>query len=138
MKQPARHRVVDTGDAIVPFSSDQISTEFQLFFAVVDKSAYEQIEPSIVVVVEPYCACRPPRRGNACLGSHVGKGAVSVVVVENAVGILRNVQVRKSIPVIITNCHTHSVGVALYARMLGHISKSAVAIVVIQSVAQWW
>src|SRR5215467_139898 len=41
VKEPTRHRVIDAGNAIVPFFGDQVTAEFQLFFAVIDKAAYE-------------------------------------------------------------------------------------------------
>jgi len=56
--------------------------------------ADEQIEPAVVVVVEPDSARTPSSGGNTCFGSHVSKGPVAVVVIEDVAAILRNINIR--------------------------------------------
>src|ERR1700723_4729263 len=47
------------------------------------KLAYKEIEPSVIVVVEPDCAGTPSRRGHTGGFCHIGEGAIAVVAIEN-------------------------------------------------------
>ena len=78
----------------------------------------------------------PSRARHAGFRRHVGEGAVSIVVVQNAVGILRDVEVGKAVAVVVANGDAHAVGVSGDAGFLGHIGESAVAIIAIERVAQ--
>ena len=57
-------------------------------------------------------------------------------MVENAVGILRDVEIRETVAIIVTNGDAHAVGVTRHAGFLCHVGKCAVAIVVVERVSQ--
>ena len=50
----------------------------------------DKVEPSVIVVIQPGCACRPTRASNSCAIGHVCKSSISVVVIEIAVAIAGN------------------------------------------------
>ena len=102
--------------------------------AVVDEATNEQVEPSIIVVVEPNCARRPPRGGNTGLGGNIGKGPVAVIVIQQSAAISRDEQVRKAVVVIIANRDTHSESSAWYSSPIRNISKGTVTIVFVQGI----
>jgi hypothetical protein len=64
-----------------------------LGLAEVDEATDEQIEPSIIVVVEPDRARCPAQSGHSCMLGDVGESAIAVVAIENAASILRDVQI---------------------------------------------
>src|SRR5579864_5224137 len=119
-------------------SGDQVAAELQLGFAVVDKPAHEQIESSIVVIVEPHRTGRPSGCCDSSFSRRVREGPVSIVVVQDAVGILRDIQIRKAVSLIIPNRHAHAIRISRHTRFLRYISERAIAIVVVKSITQWW
>ena len=100
------------------------------------KLADEQIQPPIVVVVKPDRAGGPSRRGYAGFLGHIGKGAIAVVVIQDASAVLRNVQIRKAVAIVVADGHALAISAGRDAGFLGHIGEGAVAIVAIESVAQ--
>src|SRR5437879_8578301 len=117
-------------------SGDQVAAELQLRFAVVDKPAHEQIKPSIVVIVEPYRAGRPSGCCDSSFSRHVREGPISIVVIENAVGILRDIEIRKAVSVIVPGRDSHAIRISRHTGFLRYISKRALAIVVVKDIAQ--
>src|SRR6185312_4665024 len=73
---------------------------------------------------------------HASLGGHVGEGAVAVVVIEDAVGVLGDVEVGEAVAVVVTDSNAHAVGVAWNAGLGGDIGKGSIAVVAIEGIAQ--
>ena len=73
------------------------------YFAEIHEVADEQVEPAIVVVVEPDSAGSPSGSGDAGLLGHIGESAVAVVVIENAATVLRDVEVGKAVAVVVAD-----------------------------------
>src|SRR5580704_2667523 len=134
--EPARHRIVDAGDAIPTLVRLQVAAEFVLGFVEVDEAADKEIEAAVVVVVEPDGAGAPAAGGDAGFGGDVGESTVAVVVIEDARGVLRHVNIRKAVAIVVANGDAHAVGVATDAGFLCDVSKCAVAIVFVERVAQ--
>ncbi len=98
--------------------------------------ADEQIEPAVVVVIEPDRAGTPAWSRDTRFLRHVGEGAVAIVVIEDAASVLRNVEVWEAISVVIPHRNTHAIATPSHAGFLRHVGECAVAIVAIQRVAQ--
>ena len=103
-----------------------------------DKAADEKVQPAVIVVIEPHRTGTPARTSHARFRSYIRKGPVTVVVVENAVLILREKQVGESVSVVVSDRHTHAVGIARDACGQGYVGERAIAIVAVKSVAQWF
>src|SRR6202044_1504608 len=123
MKEPVGQRLKDIRLAVVALAGLATAAEDIFLFAEIGETADEEIEAAVVVVVEPHGAGGPSRRTHTCLGGDVGEGAVAVVPIENAVGILRDVQVRQSVTVVVADSYAHSIGVARNAGFGGDIRK---------------
>ena len=73
----ARHAVIISSDLIVP--------AFQLAYAgIIYEAAHKKVQPAIFVIVEPNCAGRPSRSGQASLIGDIGEGPIVIVPVKNA------------------------------------------------------
>ena len=98
----------------------------------------DEIEPAILVVVEPTGTGGPPTLiRDSSLGRYVSKSSTSIVVVKNGTAVTGHIHIRKSVIVEIPDCHALSiVAFTTYARFCGDISKSSIAIVVIKRAAQ--
>ena len=98
------------------------------------KLADEQIKPPIVVIIEPDRARGPSRRGQAGHLGHIAERAVAIVVVKDASAILRNVQVRETVAIVIAHCDSLAVPAGRYSSFHGHIGECAVTIIPTQRV----
>src|SRR6202011_469644 len=135
-KQPTRHRLINFWNAIMPLAVIMDSTRLVLLLAEIHKLTHKQIQPSIIVVIEPHRAGCPPRSGHPSLFRYIRKRAISVVVKQNTPPVLRDVQIRESVSVVITNCHTLPKSPGGHPRLLRNVAKRSVAVVVIQRIAQ--
>src|SRR5207237_8733225 len=97
VKEPAGHRIVDGRDAIRALASQFVAAELEFVFAVTHKTTDEQIQTSVIVVVKPDRTRCPARSGDARLRGYIGERAVAVIVIENALWILGEVKIRKTI-----------------------------------------
>src|SRR6266496_2697873 len=136
MKKPARHGVVNGRNAIGALATQFVAAELELVLAVIHEAANKQIEPPIVVVIEPDSAGRPSGCRNSCACCDVCECTVAVVVVQNALRILGHIQVGESIAVVVTDCNTHPVRVSTDTSFQSDICESAVAIIAVKSIAQ--
>src|SRR5215469_17392528 len=103
MEQPARHGLVKVRDAVSTFGVLAGVAVFTLGFVEVDKVTDEQVEPPIVVVVEPDRTGAPTGSCDPSFLGHVSECAIAIVVVENAAPVLRDVEVGKTIPVVVAD-----------------------------------
>ena len=117
-------------------ASNGVAAKFQFRLAVIDEAADEQIEPAIIVVVEPDGAGSPSRCGDACFCCDIGKRTIPVVVIKDAVWILRKVDVRKAIAIVVADGNSHAIGIARYTGFLRDIGERAIAIIVVQRITQ--
>src|SRR5438128_1897284 len=78
-------------------------------------SSDDEIQLPVIVDVNPCCASGPAGAGDSRLGGYVRKSSVSIVVVKRVVAITRDIEIFEAIIVVVPDCHTHSVGVALHS-----------------------
>src|SRR5260221_1923366 len=136
VKQQAARWRVNAGDAVVALAGAFIAAKFAFGFIEVDETANEQIEFAVIVVVKPDGAGRPTRGGEAGFFGNVGESAVAIVAIENVAAILGNVEIGEAVPVVISDCNTHSVAATRYAPLLRDVAAGVVAIVFVKRVAQ--
>ena len=136
MEQPARHRFIHPGNTVPALVGVAVAAPFVFPFAEVDKPANEQIEPSVVVIVEPHSARRPAGRCDPGLFRHVTERAVSVVVVKDAAAILRQVDVGKAISIIVTDGNSLPIPASDDPSFLRYICKCAIPIIMVKRVSQ--
>jgi hypothetical protein len=61
--------------------------------------------------------------------SDVGEAAVPVIAIQNVLAVLRDVQIRVTVVVIIAPDATQPIGIAGHASPLSHVGKGTVAVV---------
>ncbi len=105
-------------------------------FAEFDEVADKQIQPSVVVVVEPHRARGPSGSRDAGLFRNVSEGSVAVVVIQNASSILGHVQIGKAVAVIVAHGDTLPVAAGRDAGLLRDVGEGSISIVAIERVAQ--
>src|SRR5437667_2180407 len=135
VKEPARHGIVNGGNAIRALASQFVAAELEFVFAVIHKTTDEQIQTSVIVVVKPDRTGCPARSGDARLCGYIGERAVAVIVIEDALWILGDVKIRKTVRVIVAYSNAHSIRNSADAGFDGHISKGPVTVIVIKRVA---
>src|SRR5262249_25657675 len=98
--------------------------------------ANKQVQPPVVVVIEPGSARAPPRRSHPRFRRNIGKCTIAIVVIQDAARVLRDVEIRKSIAVVIAYSNTHAIRVSRHTGLGGHVGESAVPVVVVKGIAQ--
>ena len=68
----------------------------------------------------------------------ISKGAVTVVVIEDALAVLSDVNVRKAIAIVIANRYALPVAPGRDSGFLGDIGEGSVTIVAVERIAQRW
>src|ERR1700737_2795622 len=112
MKQSAGHRLVRSGFAIPALVGWTVAAEDILGFVEVHKAADEKVHASVIVIVEPDSAGAPARCGHSSPRSYVLERAIPIVVIKDALRILRYIQIRQAITVVIAYCDTHAISIA--------------------------
>ena len=107
------------------------TTRFVQGLREIDKLADKQVEPPIVVIIEPHCARRPSRSRNPGSLRDISESAIAIVVIQNASAILRNVQVGKAIAIVVANRYTLAEPTACDSGFLRDIGKRAIAVIAI-------
>src|SRR4029077_11432660 len=102
----------------------------------VHEPADKKVKLPIVVIVEPHGAGGPSSGRKPGFTGHIGKGAVSIVAIEDEAVVLREEKVGKSVAVVIANCDAHPITAARDSGFLGHVGKGAIPIVAIERVAK--
>src|SRR5579863_891209 len=115
MKELARGRLLYVSLAIPALAGDRVAAKFVFGPIEFREAAYEQIQPAVVVIVKPHGARTPTERGNGGLRRHVGKRAISIVMIENAVRILRHVQIGKAVAIVVAHGNAHSISISRHA-----------------------
>ena len=135
VKEPTGHRPVQSRNAIVRFASPCAAGPV-LRFAEIHEPADEKIEPAIIVVVEPDRTGCPSRSRDASLHRDIRKSTVAIVVIQNAVAVLRDVHVGKAIAVVVADRHALPIAARRDPGFFGNVGESSVAIVAVESIAQ--
>ena len=99
-------------------------------------AAYEKIDASILVVIEPGGTDRPAVHIDPGLLGHIGEVAVAVVVIENRLAVSGDQQIDKAVVVIVGRCHGDPVHIRIEAGLLRHIGKGAVSVVAIKMIVR--
>ena len=134
VEQPTGHRIVDPRNAVVTFARFRIPAKFIFLLREIHEPADEQIEPTIIVVIEPDCTGTPAGGAHTRLLGDVRKRAIAVVVIQDAAAILGYIKIGEAVPVIITNGDSHAVTSAAHAGLFGDLREGSVAIIVIEGI----
>src|SRR5262249_45434017 len=134
--EKAGGRLEKSRDAVIMLAEAVIAAGPVLGWRVVHKAADKQIELAVVVVIEPDRASREPRCLQASTFRDVGKRAVAIVAIQNAVPVRSDEDVRPTIVVVIANSHTHRERAARDTGLLRDVRECAVAIILVQRIPQ--
>src|SRR5260370_42567168 len=88
------------------------------------------------MIIKPNRARSPAWRGDSGFFRDIGERPVAIVVIKDAASVLRYVEVRKAVAVVISDGDAHSVATALDTGLLRHIRECPIAIVAVQRVTQ--
>ena len=113
-----------------------VATEFVLGFVKVHETANEQIEPSIVVIVEPDGTGGPTGSRQAGLFGYVRERSISIVVIENAAAVLRDVQIGPAVGIEVSDSDAHAIASGRDASFFRHVCKCPVSIIAVERIAQ--
>ncbi len=94
-------------------------------------TADEEIDATVLIVVEPCRADGPAVYVNASLGGNVGEGAVAVVVIKNRLAVTGYKQIDVAVVVIVGGDRGHPVDIRSDAGLIGYVGELAVALVAI-------
>src|SRR5579864_4692411 len=90
------------------------ATPYVCFWSPVDVVDHDQVEPAILVIVEPTRACGPAAFiGHSRLGGHVCKCPVAVVVIQNGASVTGHIEI--GIPVIVVVARRHTLAVVAFS-----------------------
>ena len=96
----------------------------------------EEIEPAIVVIIEPTGGHGPAlvRGGKARSRGHVLEAAVAAVAIEGAAIEARDKEVDTAIVVEVAGGHSHRIAFARQAGRLRHVGEGAIAIIAVEAI----
>src|SRR5271163_4850731 len=92
---------------------------------------YEQIQMAVVVVIEKAGGAAPTASLYTRLGGDVCKGAITIVVIQSILSVVRDVQIGKAIIVVIADRHAHAVVAVARIRQtsfLGDVRETPIRI----------
>src|SRR6266481_5284872 len=90
----------------------------------------------MIVVVKPHGTGSPTGSGDTRFFRYIGKRAVPIVVIKDAAAVLRYIEVRKTIAVVICNSDAHAKAARRHTGFFRYVGERSVVIVPIQRVAQ--
>src|ERR1700733_11468426 len=134
MKKPARTRIEDARDAIV-MRTVRVHAARKRFVELRELTD-KQVEPAIVVVVEPHSARAPPWSGDTRFLRDIGECSIPVVVVKDAAAELRDEQIWEAVAIIIANRGSHAVAATGHAGFFSHTRERTIAVVAIERITQ--
>src|SRR5262249_52753548 len=137
MEQEAVGWFEDARDAIV-MAAELVVAAGELA-RVIDEAADEQVQATVVVVIEPHGARSPARQAQTGFRGHISECAVAVVVIKNATTVGGDEEVGVTVVVVIAHGYAHPEGgPGADAGFLGDIGERAVAIVLVERVTKWF
>ncbi len=83
-----------------------------------------------MIVVAPRWSRRPPAECHASLLRHIGKCPVMVVVIQPVLAVVRHVDVRPAVVIVVTHGHAKSPTFVCNARFFRDIGERSVMVVV--------
>src|SRR5207249_5075530 len=98
---------------------------------IVNETANEQIQVSIVVVIEPYGAGGPAGSSYSCLFRHISKGSIMIIFVESAASVSCHEDIGPAVVVIVAHGDAHTEISAANFGFLCDICEGAVSVVFI-------
>src|SRR5215471_183709 len=107
--------------AIRPITGAAVSAKDVFRKVPIQITAHEQVEVTVVVIVEERGAGAPSARGYSRLCSSVGKRAVPVIDIENVLAEVSNVDIRIAVVVHIRHGDALTESAAGHSRLLRHI-----------------
>ena len=126
----------DARNTIIVHARPAVVAKEVVGFSVIDIAADEQVQAAVIIVVEPDGAGCPTRRFHTGAFGDIGKGAVTVVAVKNAVTVGGHEEIGPTVVVVVPDHHPHPERAACYTRRFGDIGKGAVAVVAVERIAQ--
>src|SRR5436190_19803857 len=135
--------VIETGEAALKIhglavgarNAVDLIADFEVdFTGPLDVIAHEQVEPSVVVVIEPGAAGAPVLAGAADTGlsRYVLEPPIPFVMEQAVAADRGDKNVRLSIVVVIAGRHAHAVETRIQSRARGDVREAPLAVVVIQ------
>src|ERR1700722_2314901 len=99
----------------------------------------DQIDPSVLVVIEPPCARRPSTLvGDTRLGRDIGEGAIAIIVVKDGAAISRHIKIGIAIIVEVADGNALAVvSLASNSSFLGNVGEGSIAVVVVERTTKW-
>ena len=95
--------------AIGSVAGSYLSTVNRSYFEVpFDISPHKKIEPTVAVIIDPAGARGPTAAANTGLFRHVGKRAVTVIVIQIISTVSGYIKVRAAVVVIVTGGDSHT------------------------------
>src|SRR5260370_26027089 len=95
----------------------------------------KQIEKTVSVVVEERCTCAPTTRRDTGFRRHICKRAVSVVVIEHVMRETSDINIRKTVVIIVSDGYAHAIDPAVgNAGLLSDVGKRAVWILPVECI----
>ena len=91
----------------------------------------EEVEPPVIVIIEPDGTGCPSRSRQPRFLGYVGESAITIVVIQDTPAILRKVQVRKPIAIVVANRHPLTKAASSDSGCLSDIGEGAVTAIAI-------
>src|SRR6267154_4911655 len=98
----------------------------------------EQIQPAILVVVEPSGTGRPSAQvGDSGFFGDVGKGPIAIVVIKDGAAVTRDVNIWEAVVVVVADGNTLAVmSFSAESGFFGYVRKCAITIAMVKRGAQ--
>src|ERR1700721_2010627 len=95
------------------------------------EAIHEKIRPAVIVVIKKPCSKTKRRRLNSCLPADLSKREITVVVIQKIdADLIRYVEIRKSVAIIISGNDSFTEGRLINVRSVANLLECSVAFVV--------
>src|SRR6266536_6090874 len=125
-----------TRNAVVMLAHAVVTAQILIASGIFHKTTDKEVEPAVIVVVKPGRRSGPIGIFKASPCSHIGEGPIAIVVVKRVPPIGSDVEIRKSIRIVVCNGDSFAKRHALESGFCGNVCKGTVAIVSIQRIAR--
>ena len=115
------------------FAEGSASKARQIVEMKIDIVRDHEIDKSISIVVAECCTGRPSAVGDASFCGHVGKGAVSVVAIENVAAQAGDVEIGPAVVVVVSYGSAHGKAARGETRFCRHVGERTVVIVMVEN-----
>src|ERR1041384_4312506 len=108
VKQQVRRALIPVGPAVGMYgcAAEDIVVEI-----VSQVSADKGIQFAIVIIIDETRRYRPAAPAYSGLARNIGKCSVAIVAVENVITVIRHIDIRKAVVIVIADRDTHSIAV---------------------------